>query len=634
MANEFSKTYVDFSGGVQQNTTSFLMRDNELGICINGDVSNTLGGIKKTKGYEQVSGILSSGNNVDSVASYIRTNGDTRLLASAENSGGTYSNLEYEYGTTWGEILTDMPVNCEADTEVFMDKLFVVGYSKTTASFYTTTSITGLTSSTSDCVYGAPKGKYIAKYKDRLAIANVEVDNVKYPSRVYLSSTPLEKLTFVNGDQSGYVYYLDVDSAKYLKTGMKLDIYTGGTNTKVVDSLEIKDVNKSLNRIYFDKVSIDVSDTDDIYLEDKKGEYFIVWDTDNDYIEVATDDGEEITGMDVNANRLLIMKNNSVRKWDGAQLTDFSSEYGTISQKTIGNIHGWTIMNHPPTGVVAINGNEVQVISRAVKDYIESITNPRAVVAGVSGDFYKLYIGEPQTLGAESTTTSTSSTSTSSTSSSTSTSTTTGTTTSTSSTSTSISTSTTSVSTSSTSSSTSSTSSSTSSTSTSTTTASPTHTSSTVLVYNLATNAWTVQEIPYLVTSTCNHTMHGIQKMYFGNEIGRVYRDGVGNSYGGFPIPLEVKTKAYDFGYPNIKKSINKLHIYTNPGAEMAVMLSVDGGQYETIGQTTGEGVTTFSLSVGDFSGYNISVGLLENSSDDNVEIKGITFEGVMEDSV
>ena len=585
MAEFTPKIYKDFSGGLQNKTSYELMKDNELNPAFNVDLSSEIGAVGRCKGFEQVSSPLQADKPVRSLYSYWRKTGEHRFLATCNNSGDTAANLKFLYSDWSNNILTTLPVNCKADFETYMDNVFMVGYGAGT--FLTTTSMLGLTTSTSVNVYNAPKGKYIKEFGDRLYIGNCQVDSVNYSSRVYYSSLPMKVITYVNGDQSGNLNYLDVDSAKYLKTGMVIDIYTGGTNTKIVDSRTITDVNTSLNRIYFDRIITSVVDKDEIYLEDRKDDFNIFWDTDNDYLEVASDDGEEISGLGVNINRLLIFKRNSLRKWDGAQLSLIADDVGTVSHWTIKQLSTWTLFFHDK-GVYGISGTELKLLSRKVEPYIKAIIASDAIVAGIDGENYNLWIGETQTLNVETTTTSTSSTSTSSTSSSTST-TTTGTTTSTSSTSKSTSTSSTSSSTSSTSSSTSSTSSSTSSTSTSSSTIAPTHINSIRLVYDFGNNAWSTRQENYLVYSACSHKMNGINKLYFGNELGRVYRDNVGNSFAGWPIPMRFATKRFDAGKPDETKRFTKIIVKANKGAEAIILYSLDGGQYKTLGQVEGE---------------------------------------------
>jgi hypothetical protein len=618
--------YLDLTGGVQNQTSKFLQRDNELKKGINVDISNVIGGVTRISGYEQFGSTLRAGKPVRSALSYWRKNGEHKLFGTVNNSGDTLSDLMYESNGSYTALLSDLPADVELESETFMDYAFIVGASDST--FYTTTSILGTTTSTTDNVYGAPKGKYIREWNQRLYIGNCEVDGVSYPSRVYYSSPPMSFITLVNGDQSGNLSYLDVDNTKYLKTGQVIDIYEGGTNNKKIDSLTIGNVNHSLNRIYFNLYAgMNVKDNDDIYLEDKKGQDVICWDTEKDWFDVATDDGEELMGIGINLNRMLFIKRNSVRKFDGAQLTLVTDNIGTISSKSIKQLSTWTIFLHDK-GVYGISGNELKLLSKKIEPYIKAITPSDSIVAGIDGEQYKLWIGEPQALREETTTTSTSSTSTSSTSTSTSTSVTTLTT-STSSTSSSISTSTSSTSTSTSSTSTSSTSTSVTTLSTSTssstsTTAAPTNADSTRLVYDFSNNAWTIDVMPYLVYSAVTHKMNNVTKLYFGSELGRIYRDNIGTSFAGWPIPLEIETKRWDQDKPQDTKDYQQVHIYSNKGAEGTVAFSVNGEQYISLGQLTGE--TTVIDLPSEAQGRDISFKVMQSGTESPLTLYGFTL--------
>jgi len=620
----FTKHYVDLTGGVQNQSSRFLQKDNEVSVGNNTRVNEELGGLTRTPGNEKIA-IFSTNKPVKSLISYIRKNGEERLFGTYNNSGDTNANFALDYGGVPLNILTDLPRDAKIYTEVYNDYLFLVGYSEATNTFYPMTSVFGLTTSTTDNVFGAPRGKYIMEYLDRLWVGNCYVDGKYYPSRAYFSSLPMDKITDVNGDFSGDINYLDVDQTYYLKSGMSIDIYKAGTET-LLSTLTITDVNNSLGRIYFNRKVVTVSDNDEIYLSGAKGKLTLFWDTDHDYKDISTDSGEEIKGMAVNSNRLLFFKDDSIWKWDGAQQQLFANNVGLHSQDTIGQLSTWTLFYHE-TGVWGLSGNELKLLSRKIQPYIDAIKKSDNIVASVDGELYILWVGEPQELRQESTTTSTSSTSTSSTSSSTST-TTTGTTTSTSSTSSSTSISTSSTSTSSTSSSTSSTSisTSTSSTTTSTSTAVPSYSNSTRLVYDFANNVWDIDKVKRVCFATCQHKRHGITKLYFTDEIGRIYRDNVGTSDAGWAIPMEVEAKRYDFGYPNMLKQISKIYVYTNPGAEGTLAFSIDGEQYKSAGQITG-GTTKIEFD-GETQCQDISVKVMQSGTEQPLVLYGFTFVG------
>ena len=118
--------------------------------------------------------------------------------------------------------------------------------------------------------------------------------------------------------------------------------------------------------------------------------------------------------------------------------------------------------------------------------------------------------------------------------------------------------------------------------------------------------------------------MHGITKLYFGNEIGRIYRDNVGDSFAGFPIPLEIETKRFDGGKPEETKQASQIFVYTNKGAEGTIAYSIDGGQYKSAGQITGE-VTTIDLEI---QYRDISFKVMQSGTEAPLTLYGFTIIG------
>jgi hypothetical protein len=48
---------------------------------------------------------------------------------------------------------------------------------------------------------------------------------------------------------------------------------------------------------------------------------------------------------------------------------------------------------------------------------------------------------------------------------------------------------------------------------------------------------------------------------------------------------MEVQTKRYDQGAPETIKELTRIYIDANPGAEATLMISVNGGQFQEVGQ-------------------------------------------------
>lgn len=631
--------YLDLSGGLQTKTSRLLMKDNELARAENARYSKKLGGVTRRPGYETVGGVLSS-SAVRGLASYFTKDGNYRLIANA----GT--DVYYENGNNWTSTYSSLPNDCKVDYESFLDYLFIVGYSESTDTYLTPVTQKGVSAPTTTNCYAAPRGKYTAKYNDKMYIANCWVNGKKYPNRIYVSSAPTDTITYVNGDQKGSVWQISVDSTRYLKAGMKVDIYGENSNVKKVDSLEIVSVDKSNERITFAKTTVDILDRDEIYLEDSKGNLGIFWNTDypnaemSDFIELPTENNEspEITSIFVHNNRLWIFTEHSRWKWDGANLVKSSSTIGTTSHWSVKEVRNWLVFANK-SGLWAVsdaNGME-QLVSRGIQEYIDAVSHRGwyNAVAMAKGDLYKLYVGAIDELGERTTSTSTSSTSTSSTSSSTSSTSTSSTSTSSTSSSTSAttystsstsrSTSSTSVSTSSTSISTSSTSTSVSTSSTSTSTSTTTLTAGTemtVLVYDFSIDAWSIDKVDRTITASVNHIMHGYEKIYFGDSSGRIYRDETGLTDGLRPVQLLVETKRFNQNLPEETKQYRYAYIYTQNGQGAVVSYSIDGNEWKVVGQLD-KNVTR--VDIGDAKGRDIAFRVTQNNGGEAVVFIGVS---------
>lgn len=588
--NEKFGRFLDVSGGEQVLTSRFLYKQNELTKTRNVDLLKKIGAATRRDGYEQVGFPVQDGSPITGLMSFFRSDGFD-LLSAANNSGGTNTDVRYNaYNTHWINVITDFPAGAKVHAVDFggLDETFVVAYSEGLGQYGITTVIKKdrTTTRTLDVV-NAPRGATISKYGDRIIIGNVEINGKRYSNRAYISSLPTKVITVVNGSVNTFAWRLQVDDAKYLYPGMRIDIYRGGTAVKVKDSLEIVTVDKRNNFITFAGQNISVLDNDEIYLEDQRDNFRIFWDIDgNDFLFIPPEGKSipEITWIDEDNNRALIWTFNSFWKFDGANLIPISKTIGCRAPETVKKLgNGWIVWTDG-SSVWAYNDTtgQLQKISRGVDAYLRASQIPVSEWgAGGLDDIYVLSIGPITTSAAgdltiRETTTSTSSTSTSSTSSSTSSTSTSSTSTSSTVTGTTTSTSSTSSSTSSTSSSTSTSSTSTSTTSTSSTTAASTR-QSYVLKYYFNLNAWTVDRLDRDIKVSTVHRMNGKTHIYFGDETGRVYRWGVGLSDNGRSIPWEIETVRYDDGRPEILKHYREIYVYTEQGESASLYIRFDG---------------------------------------------------------
>lgn len=636
-------TQLDLSGGVQSSTSHLLRKRNEVVASKNAAYNVKIGSAKRRDGYEKVARTIEHGNDSLGFDIY-RYGANNKVVVGLNNAAGTYATLRaMDTADYWTTILSDAPLNTRFQMLNDLDELYVAGASPNNVYLPLTNVVSTLTTSTSHNVYKAPACKYIAEYNNELYAINCYVDGKYYPDRFYKSSPPLGAITFVQNDQKGLLLQLKVDSTRYLKPGMQIDVYGAGTSTKKQSAITLVSVNKKDEVITFGATAINVTDNDEIWLTGSKGTLSRFWNT--DYKTPETADWErvppgkeaspEFTGWGKNNNRLFLFTKNTFLKWDGSNVITVSDTIGCVSHETIQNIGSWTIWLHT-TGVWGYNDNtgQLKLLSRAVENYIKAVnqTNLPKASAGVVGRVYKLSLGELLELDSITTSTSTSSTSTSSTSSSTSSTSTSSTSTSSTSVSTSTtSTSTSTTSTSTTSSSTSSTSISTTSTSVSTSTSSTstTTTASTKkvarLCYDFDLNAWWEEEHRREIRFQRNHTMSGYTKPYFTDETGRLFRDETGKLDNVDPIPMEIELGRNNFGTDQ-RKNYSAVLVDSENARGAIVQYAIDGGRFETLGQITGNVEKLIFKQGGQLiEGRDIDYKLVHNDKGDPPIFNGIT---------
>jgi hypothetical protein len=633
------------SGALQVGTSHLLRKRNEVAGTKNATYNAKIGSAKRRDGYEKVFQTIQSGN--DSLGFDIfRYGTNSKVMVGINDPTNTNATLRVnDTGDYWTTLISNAAPNTRFQMLTDLDELYVAGASDNNIYLPLTNINNSLTVSVSHNVYTAPASKFIAEYNGQLYAINCYVNGKYYPDRFYVSSPPLGFITTVQTDQKGLLKQMKVDSVQYIKVGMSLDIYGAGTEAKKQSAITVVSVDKAQNKFSFADTLIDIKDNDEIWLTGTKGTLSRFWNT--DYKTPENSDWERVppgkesrptfTGWGKNNNRLFLFTKNTFLKWDGANLITVSDTVGCVSHESIQNIGSWTIWLHN-TGVWGYNDNtgQLKLLSRAVDPYIKAINqiNYDKTSAGVSGRVYKLSVGEILPLESITTSTSTSSTSTSSTSSSTSSTSTSSTSTSSTSSSTSSTSSSTSQSTTSTSStSVSTTSVSTSSTSSSVSTSTSSTTTTTIastkkvirLCYDFDLNAWWTEEHKREIRFQRNYTMSGYTKPYFTDETGRLFRDETGNLDNADPIPLDIEFGRNNFGVDDQKKYLSVLSD-TESARGVVIQYSLDGGQWQTLGQIT-QPVQKFIYPQGGqfIEARDINYKLVHNDTGDPPVINGIT---------
>ncbi len=249
----------DLSGGLQTATSRLIAKPNELDDVRNALFSTFIGAVTRRAGYSSYRTVQTG---KDGLGAFVhRYSTGTRLYAATNNSGDTATVLKYDAAGTMTDLgIAAIAANTRISSINFLDEAYVVGNAGTT--FMTPVNIDSTPAySTTRNILNMPKAKWLAEFQGSLYAINVDVSGTQYPDRAYKSSPAQGVVTFVKTDQSGVLTTLKVDSVRYLKVGMAIDIYDAGTETKLYD-ITITAVDKSTNTITFVPSALTFATTD------------------------------------------------------------------------------------------------------------------------------------------------------------------------------------------------------------------------------------------------------------------------------------------------------------------------------------------------------------------------------------
>lgn len=121
----------------------------------------------------------------------------------------------------------------------------------------------------------------------------------------------------------------------------------------------------------------------------------------SNWFDFETEDGDFLTGLGENNDRLLVFKNYSVGRYDGNSLRKIKGIPGTTSHRSIQNLKDtMTIYFHGSsgsrTGFYMYDGANGQKISNAFEKHIAGIasSNYTQIVGWTEGELYRAYIGD------------------------------------------------------------------------------------------------------------------------------------------------------------------------------------------------------------------------------------------------
>jgi hypothetical protein len=245
---------MDVSGGIQYATNPAMRKQNELANGRNGRFGIQLGSYIRRNGCTQVGSVFSASNAPTGAFIARFTTGNKRFVA-VNNDADTATIVRVQDSATGAWTTLTSVTGYPADAKVFFfldnDEVYISGYNATTGAPLNAYNVDKtLDVSAIRNILNMPAAYFIEEFNGSLYAGNVTVNSVRYPNRLYKSSGLLGSITFVQAAHNGLLAYITVDSVRYLKAGMMLDIYAAGGSTKLYD-VTITSVDRPNKRVYF-----------------------------------------------------------------------------------------------------------------------------------------------------------------------------------------------------------------------------------------------------------------------------------------------------------------------------------------------------------------------------------------------
>ena len=316
----------------------------------------------------------------------LQTSGGTNKLLAAKDS------YVFELsGSNWvnkGPAFTNTSNNVEMES--FNDKVFVVNGQDGDAM----RSYDGTNWSLTEDVTGAPKAKYIKLFNQLLCLGYFNYNSINYPSRVWFADGPDENKLIRWGLETGS----DLSTSAATKVVVSLGSRFISRGIKVGDPFVITaGNNKKEYTVATVSTETGLNLTEEVVNTGTSQSFWVG----NNAVDVQSNDGDVITGLGENSNRLLIFKRNSLFRWNGVSEPEkVKGAPGTTSQRSIVTMKSLPITIYfanvdGQAGLYAYDGRSTVLITRKILDYIDGISasNYASTVAWQTGDLYKCYVG-------------------------------------------------------------------------------------------------------------------------------------------------------------------------------------------------------------------------------------------------
>lgn len=256
--------FADVSGGIQSATNWKLRQGKELEDALNVRFGKKIGSAVRRDGHVEF-------KDTDGTAALgyfeAKFKEETIWFMATTVSSNTVIKAYRPQTDAFSDVITGLPANLNVTFEFHLNEVYMAGItdSGTRIQPYNIRLVSGvITTSQTRNLITAPKAAYVKARGGKLYLGNVETTAV-YPDRVYESSPPMGAVTYIQAAQTLYSSdgstlnstdadstsnSIRLDSVRYVKPGMAVDIYAAGTSTKTYD-LVVGTVNNSKDTVTF-----------------------------------------------------------------------------------------------------------------------------------------------------------------------------------------------------------------------------------------------------------------------------------------------------------------------------------------------------------------------------------------------
>jgi hypothetical protein len=406
----------DLSGGTNLLSNDFLHGQDELGLIVNWDL-NKLGSIQKIFGYSSYGERVHDAINVLGIGNYYYSGGQAQLLGIDFGSGAVSPSssaspsLSPSSSASSSESPSPTPSSSaspsnspsfspSASTSPSSSASPSNSPSDSPSQSESPSNSPSLSPSTSQSPSVSPSLSPSSSASPSFAYSTAEIfvfnpaDNTWTDQNQELTSgSKIEFCTYLDG-----VFAVNFSDATRYYNGT-----SWSTSTNVTSAPKAKYVISFNDRLYLAYLDISATTYSCRVLASSLPDdsYNITWDTSSSgpFFDVSPLDGDVITGLSRNFNRLLVFKENSLWKYDGSTLSQFPGAPGTNNSRSIQNIREYTLYFNP-SGVYGLvysssdSGDSVKLLSRAIQPIIDGVqsVNLDRICSYTKGDHYYLFL--------------------------------------------------------------------------------------------------------------------------------------------------------------------------------------------------------------------------------------------------